>query len=392
MSLVDADIVIAGAGASGLSLALMLHAKAPRLSLLLLEPREAHTHDRTFCFFRARPHRFSSLVSRTFHDIEVKSETREVIRTLREHPYEELRASDFYAHCLADLETNPRAKLERGVHVTSVEEQEGCVAVQTSRGPVHARLFIDARGGLLAAKKGAHDVNWLQHFVGQEVTTENPVFTPGRATLMDYRVSQAEGPHFIYVLPSSRTEALVEDTYFSPSQLPRSVYEDNIRAWLSARGAGEFAIGRQEEGAIPMSSGAVSEAIPRATRMLAIGQRGGAAKPSSGYAFQFIQRQCEALSTHIESHGVSRPLRWLPPRTHIATMFDRVFLGYLRRHPQEGPSLFTGLFKNTNPDALARFMSEEGGLRDHLAVMNAVPRRGVVSEIARSRHLWMRAR
>ena len=90
----DADIVIAGAGASGLSLALMLREKAPHLSLLLLEPREAHTNDRTFCFFRTKAHRFSSLVSRSFRDIEVRSETQVVQRTLREHPYEELRASE----------------------------------------------------------------------------------------------------------------------------------------------------------------------------------------------------------------------------------------------------------------------------------------------------------
>lgn len=388
----DADIVIAGAGASGLSIALMLREKAPHLSLLLLEPREAHTNDRTFCFFRTKAHRFSSLVSRSFRDIEVRSETQVVQHTLREHPYEELRASDFYAHTLAALAGHPNAKLERGVQVTSVLEQGDQVVVQTSRGEVRARLFLDARGGVLQAKKAAHDVDWLQHFVGQEVTTTQPIFTPGRATLMDYRVDQSKGPHFIYVLPTSRTEALVEDTYFSPERLPRSVYEHNIRAWLEARGAGEFTIGREEEGAIPMSSAPVSEAVPNATRIVAIGQRGGAAKPSSGYAFQFIQRQCEALSTHIASHGIASPLTWLPPRSHITTLFDRVFLGYLRRHPQEGPAVFTGLFKNTKADALARFMSEEGGIRDHLAVMNAVPRLGVVSEIARSRRLWMRAR
>ncbi len=388
----EADIVIAGAGASGLSLALMLREKAPHLSLLLLEPREAHTNDRTFCFFRARPHRFSSLVSRSFREVEVCSTTREVHRVLRDHPYEELRASAFYAHCLDAIAKHPNAKLERGVHVASFDERGTHVEIETSRGQVRAKLFIDARGGVLQAKKSARDVDWLQHFVGQEVTTTQPIFTPGLATLMDFRMSQAEGPHFIYVLPSSRTEALVEDTYFSPKQLPRSVYEQNIRDWLEARGAGAFTIGREEEGAIPMSSAPVSEGVPRATRILAIGQRGGAAKPSSGYAFQFIQRQCEALSSHIASHGIASALTWLPPRSHITTLFDRVFLSYLRRNPQDGPSVFTGLFANTNADALARFMSEEGGVRDHLAVMNAVPKRGVVSEIARSRQLWMRAR
>jgi lycopene beta-cyclase len=128
------------------------------------------------------------------------------------------------------------------------------------------------------------------------------------------------------------------------------------------------------------------------SRVAVIGQRGGAAKPSTGYAFQFIQRQAEALAALVTAAGVEAPIPWVPPRSRVATFYDRVFLSYLHANATRAPDLFLGLFERVPPEALARFLSEEGGVLDHVLVMNAMPRRSVVAEIARSRALWLRPR
>ena len=49
----------------------------------------------------------------------------------------------------------------------------------------------------------------LQHFLGQEVEVDKPVFDSSTAILMDFRVDQSEGMHFIYLLPYSPTQAFV---------------------------------------------------------------------------------------------------------------------------------------------------------------------------------------
>jgi hypothetical protein len=51
---------------------------------------------------------------------------------------------------------------------------------------------------------------------GRESVYSDP-FIPDRLTLMDHRVTQKDGPHFIYLLPYSTTEALIENTYFFPA-------------------------------------------------------------------------------------------------------------------------------------------------------------------------------
>ena len=54
--------------------------------------------------------------------------------------------------------------------------------------------------------------------------------------------------------------------------------------------------------------------------------------------------------------------------------------------------MFGSLFERAPADAVVRFLSEEGGVRDHLRVMNGVPRVGVGSEALRAARLWMRGR
>ena len=51
-----------------------------------------------------------------------------------------------------------------------------------------------------------------QEFVGQTIEVKKPLFNSGIVTLMDFRCDQSQGVHFIYILPFSSTNALVEST------------------------------------------------------------------------------------------------------------------------------------------------------------------------------------
>ncbi|MFN7699274.1 MAG: lycopene cyclase family protein [Deltaproteobacteria bacterium] len=390
---VDVDVLVAGAGAAGLSLAVRLAAQT-RLRVLVLDARPGPADDRTFCFFRGRRHPFERAIARRYGTVLVRDGTREVRGALVERPYEELPGLAFAELALATISSSERVHVAWGTELRAFGEGAGQVRVETSRGSLSARCFIDARGGRAHAHapRGGHDphVRWLQHFVGHVVRTERPIFDPTVATLMDFEVPQDLGPHFVYVLPTSRHEALVEDTYFSPARLPRARYEATLEAWLARHGAGGFEVLRRESGAIPMTT-APQRSLAR-SRVVVLGQRGGAAKASSGYAFQFIQRQCDALVHTLLSSGVEDALAWQPPRSLIATFFDRVMLSFLSRHPTRAAEVFLRLFEAVPGDALARFLSEEGTALDHARVMAAVPRRGVLGEAFRSNAIWLRSR
>jgi lycopene beta-cyclase len=389
----DVDLLVAGAGAAGLSLAVRLATRA-RLSVRVVDGRTGPSDDRTFCFFRGRPHPFERAIARRYATVLVRDAHRVVRRALVERPYEELPGLAFAELALGTIASNDRVRVEWGTSLTSFAERHDRVLVETTRGAVSTRLFIDARGGRAHAHaprdEADGDVRWLQHFVGHVVRTERPIFEVGVATLMDFDVSQDDGPHFVYVLPSDAHEALVEDTYFSASMLPRARYEDGIASWLERRGAGAFEVLRREVGAIPMVT-APHRALAR-SRVVTLGQRSGAAKASSGYAFQFIQRQCDALAEVLASTEARAPLGWAPPRSLVATFLDRVMLSFLRASPTRAPEVFVPLFEEVPPEALARFLSEEGTPGDHVRVMAAVPRAAVLGEVVRSRALWLRSR
>ncbi|MGB1793657.1 MAG: lycopene cyclase family protein, partial [Candidatus Poseidoniaceae archaeon] len=91
----------------------------------------------------------------------------------------------------------------------------------------------------------------LQHFLGQEVEVDKPVFDSSTAILMDFRVDQSEGMHFIYLLPYSPTQALVESTLFSTTVLDREYYVNTINDYLADHyGASVHNIIHEEQGVI----------------------------------------------------------------------------------------------------------------------------------------------
>ena len=70
---------------------------------------------------------------------------------------------------------------------------------------------------------------------------------------MDFRCDQSKGIHFIYVLPYSDRQALIESTMFSPDIQDDGFYEHAIRTYLSDHlGIDNVITLRKEKGAIPM--------------------------------------------------------------------------------------------------------------------------------------------
>lgn len=384
----DAEHVIVGAGCAGLSLAVRLAARSPgeRGRVLVIDPREELGGDRTWCSFRGAPHPFEAAITHRWARWRVLANDRLIERHLPGRPYEHVDSKRFADVARARIEAAVDVRLELGVRAVSLRDAGDHAIIETERGALRARVAWDARGGAPEELARPGDVQWTQHFAGWVVRVERPIFEPEVATLMDFGVSQALGPHFVYVLPYARDEALVEDTYFSEAPLAEGEYERGIREWLERHRAGGFEIVRQERGRIPMSTADV--APRRAPRVVPIGLRAGSAKPSTGYAFAFIQRHVDALAPRV-GRGEAPPPE-VSPRSPVTTFYDRVFLSYLRRNPTRAPEIFGALFSRTSAERLVRFLSEEGGVADHLAVMNAVPRAPVMIEIARSRALWMR--
>ena len=120
-----------------------------------------------------------------------------------------------------------------------------------------------------------------------------------------------------------------------------------------------------------------------------IGIRGGACKPSTGYAFLPIQQDAEQIAK-IFKEGAQGKRDWPALRTKRNTFLDRVFLSYIARHPDKAPGIFFRLFKKTTPQTLLRFLSDTGTLADDLRIMTAMPKWPLILETLLSHQIWWR--
>jgi lycopene beta-cyclase len=374
MPTLDADVIIAGAGLSGLSLAVaLLDAGLPEdARILLVDPRETLSGaDRTWCFFDLVPHAFDSAITHRWSRWRARNGAAEVVRSAPGIAYCRIPGERFYELALERLvAAGQRIEFLLGVTVEHLDDRGDHVDVHTSAGVLRARLAMDSRPpSLTRAADDGNDVNLLQHFRGRIVRSAEPVFEVDTATLMDFDVSQADGIHFIYVLPFDAHTALVESTFFTDRLLPEAVYEDAIDTWLARRLPGMvFETIANEGGVIPMTT-APFDAWP-SPRIVRIGTAGGHVKPSSGYAFLAVQRFVSVFAPRVVSAlragECAEPPAARSPRT---TALDTIFLSYLRSRPERAPDTFYRLFERVPPAVLARFLSDTGTLADDLTVM-----------------------
>ena len=393
----DADVIIAGAGLSGLSLAVaLLDAGLPDdARIMLLDPRDTLSGaDRTWCFFDLVPHAFDSAVTHRWRRWRVRNGAHEVIRSAPGIAYCRIPGERFYELALDRIAAaGRRVEILPNVAVENLESRGGHVDVQTSSGVLHARLAMDSRPPALTSTHGdAKDVHLLQHFRGRVVRSTEPVFEVDTVTLMDFDVTQAYGIHFIYVLPLDAHTALVESTFFTDQVLAESVYGTAIESWLARWHPGvEFQTISHESGVIPMTTKPFDPwPSPRVVR---IGTAGGHVKPSSGYAFLAVQRFVGEFAPRVISAlrtgGFAEPPAARSPRT---TALDTIFLSYLRSCPERAPDTFFRLFERVPPGVLARFLSDSGTLADDVTVMRKSDSPRLALEAIRAAPLVRRGR
>lgn len=208
-----------------------------------------------------------------------------------------------------------------------------------------------------------------QHFHGWRIQTDADTFDPDVMTMMDFRVDQSNGVCFIYVLPYSRTDALVECTVFSSEPWQKDMYESRLSAYISDNlSCSTYEILSTETGSIPMC-----DAIPdrkRGEHWFSIGSAAGLTKATTGYTVARCIRDAEHLFDTQQRTGVwSIPQR--PSRRF--DWYDRLLLRIIRDEPERVPGIFWALFNRNPIELILRFLDEETSLFDEIRVFWSLP-------------------
>ncbi len=360
----DVDIAILGAGCAGLSLATALSDAQAGGSVVLLDARTRYVRDRSWCFWNTEDHPFIPAITHSWNSWRVRHGAVLARKSSHTYRYCHIAADDFYRFARERIDRTPSQVLRLGVSVRSVAtEGNGLVAIETSEGRLLARQVFDGRTIEPAETKPA----LLQRFVGWHVRTATPVFDPETVELMHFLPCAVEGrTRFLYVLPFSRTEALVEMTYLDAPGLAEPEYHADLEGWLREQTTSWDVLYR-EKGTLPMGTPARTT-YPAGVH--AIGIRGGRIKPSSGYAFLRIQRHSRAIAHAIKAGG-------LPPHSaepQLYNVMDTVFLRALRQAPATVPALFLRMFAANTADAMVRFLSEASHPAEMLRVAWSLPK------------------
>jgi lycopene beta-cyclase len=186
---------------------------------------------------------------------------------------------------------------------------------------------------------------------------------------MDFRINQENDCRFVYVLPFSTREALVEYTVFSEECLSDARYDEELTRYLAGIASTGYEIIEKETGVIPMYSAPFSSS--RIRELIHIGTRGGMTKASTGYTFQKAQKQSEAIIQDLLAGKV-------PDETSLKisprfAWFDRVLLRILAHKILPGRDIFQDLFQKNPVQRVFRFLDEESGAGDEWKIMRSVP-------------------
>lgn len=363
------DYILAGGGCAALSLAWhMTNREALKNKEILIIDRELKTeNDRTWCFWEKENGPFEPIVHHRWSQAWFHSDGFSKLLDLTPYTYKMIRADRFYAHVKESLSRYPNVHWLKA-DVLDCTSGEGMAEVQTNLGDFEADWVFTSIPPKTVRKPGYYYL--LQHFKGWMVKTKLPVFDPMQPTLMDFRVDQQADCRFMYILPVSPYEALVEFTLFSKSLLREEEYDEALAHYLKAElHIGEYEITHSEFGVIPMYSEKFES--PTGGRLVPIGTAGNQTKASTGYTFTRIQEHAARICDGLQENNVEALYRQRPSaRFHL---YDRILLHVLAEGIVPGATVFKQLFRRNSPEAVFGFLDEQTTLLEEFRLLNTVP-------------------
>ncbi|MEH0156297.1 lycopene cyclase family protein [Limibacter armeniacum] len=377
------DIIIVGGGCAGLSLAYHISKEETLsdLKIMIIEPDDKTDNDKTWCFWTDKPFPFESEVSGKWKKIAFLSDEMQKTFDLGKFSYFKIDSIDFYRkvrNALAECE-HVSIVNEKVIDIKAVGDET--VLVHTESGCFRGgKVFDSAIGkGWIEPLKDQYNV-LLQHFEGWKIKTSAPTFDPEVMQMFDFRIPQNNEVRFVYLIPSSTTEALVEFTVFSTDLLGESAYKKQLQSYITKRlNLSEFTILEKESGVIPMTDVPLKQQ-EQGVPVYYIGTKGGMCKPSTGYAFLRIQRDCKLIVSALVRHQGIGQLRRLPKRFKL---YDALMLDIMKRDGGRIASIFTTLFRENQITTLLRFLDEQTNFWEELKIMASVPSAPFMKSIVR---------
>lgn len=363
------DYIIVGAGAAGLMLADAMGADSyfEDKSILLLDKDAKNKNDRTWCFWERGAGRFDDILYRTWSHIYFGGQEFSNRLNIAPYRYKMVQGIDFYTSYFDRISTYENIKFSLET-VNNIKDQGEMVSVTTDQNEYTAKQVLNSIFEYKMATTQKKYPVLRQHFLGWFIKTTKPVFDGSQATFMDFSIPQKGNTRFMYVLPFSENEGLVEYTLFSENVLPKEEYEEAIEHYIrNDLNCNDFEIVDMEEGSIPMTCYTFKD--HNTANILHIGTAGGWSKPSTGYTFKNTAKKVPELVRHLKSGKALNRLGF----KNKFWYYDLLLLDILHKNNSMGQHIFESLFKNREPQLILKFLEEETNFWEDLKFISGSP-------------------
>lgn len=362
------DFIICGAGLSGMMLARQMirdpffHDK----DILIIESKSKNSNDRTWCFWENENFNDYDIVHHSWIQGSYQSSdfTTSIDFNEAGYSYKIIRSKDFYHKYRQEIVKSNQIIWKREIVCEYRFISEG-TEVKTNKNQYIAKNVFSSIPFPDLLKKNPSYPFLLQHFFGWIIRTPTEIFDERKMKLMDFSIPQYGETRFVYVLPFSKTQALVEYTVFSKKKLEVDEYTRELKQYLNNLGVSEYQTIETEMNSIPMNSYPLHKLSSGG--LFYIGSVGGWTKPSTGYTYYRSLKQCSKIVDAIKKNQ-------LVPKSASKRRFrfyDRIFLKVLETHNEKGREVFDELFRQNNPVKVLKFLSEETNLMQEIRILSS---------------------
>ena len=363
------DYLILGAGASGLMLAYRMAQDSffDNKSIVIIDREKNKGDKRTWCFWEKESNEWDSIITKKWNDIffGAKGKMRKI--PLYPYSYKMIRSGAFFEK-LWDYILSKENFVFCQEEVTNINTNLNNVVVHGKKSTFQASKVFNSLSINNSYLKQSKFPVLKQHFIGWFIETKEDHFDADTATFMDFNIDQKGNTRFMYILPTSKKEALFEYTLFSEDLLDKKAYEKAIEKYLKEKNITDYIITETEQGSIPMT--VYPFASENTKNLLNIGIAGGWTKASTGYTFSNCSRKTKELLAFLKK---SEDLTTFEKKSKYQ-LYDMLFLDVLYKNNELGEEIFFSLFEKVEIQTILEFLDNNSSIIQDMKIIFSVPR------------------
>lgn len=348
------DIAIIGAGASGLQLLYELTQVDPEQKILLLDSGDRST--KSWCFWEDKSSScFPFLVEKSWHSMTYRTSSGKTLHSkITPLQYNYISSDRFFDYFFNEfIPANPNITLVKSWVKEIQEGGDLHSIVCEDNSSYYAKRVADSR-----PQKSEDPALIYQHFSGKFIEFEEPILDESSMTLMDFSlpVSTPEMAVFHYILPFSKTKALIETTVFTQLPYDKEAYESIWQNYVTTHyGSQKYKILSIEAGTIPMGG----KTLIKNGRVFTIGAAGGNMKASTGYAFT---RMHQDAIYRAQNRSIKGPKRF--------RFYDKMLLKIMQNEMNKIPEVMDRLFTRVQTPKILRFLDDKSSLLNDIGLLS----------------------